>query len=67
MIYILKIKGTTKIPDFIQIRDENLSLKAYFRSDQVEKGLQKNNIDDINGEIFKTIKSMPFGKIKKIK
>ena len=28
MIHILKIKGTDKIPDFVQIRDENLSLKA---------------------------------------
>ena len=43
MLYVLKIKGTTTIPDFVQIRDENLTLRAYFRLSQVEKGLKKNN------------------------
>ena len=46
MIHLLKIKGTDKIPDFVQIRDEKLSLKAYFRADQIEKGLKKNDIID---------------------
>ena len=65
MMYILKIKGTQKIPNFVQIRDENLSLKAYFRADQVEKGLQKNKIDDKSGEIQEIIQQIPFGKIFK--
>jgi len=64
-MYILKIKGTQKIPNFVQIRDENLSLKAYFRADQVEKGLQKNKIDDKSGEIQEIIQQIPFGKIFK--
>ena len=67
MIYILKIKGTEKIPDFVQIRDENMSLIAYFRTDQVDKGLKKYNlISDIN-QLKNKIKEMPFGKIKKYK
>ena len=45
MLYILKIKGTDKIPDFVQIRDENMSLKAYFRLDQQERGLVKNHFE----------------------
>ena len=65
MIHLLKIKGTDKIPDFVQIRDEKLSLKAYFRADQIEKGLKKNNIIDDQGKLIKHIKSMPFGKISK--
>ena len=65
MIYVLKIKGTDKIPDFVQIRDEKLSLKAYFRADQIEKGLKKNNIIDKQGKLMKHIKSIPFGKIFK--
>ena len=44
MIYILKIKGTDKIPDFIQIRDEDMTLRAYFRMDQQESGIRKNNL-----------------------
>ena len=45
MLHIIKIKGTDKIPDFVQIRDKNLSLRAYFRVDQIERGLEKNNIN----------------------
>tara|TARA_B100001029_G_C14988893_1_gene410766 strand:+ start:581 stop:793 length:213 start_codon:yes stop_codon:yes gene_type:complete len=63
MIHLLKIKGTDKIPDFVQIRDEKLSLKAYFRADQIEKGLKKNDIIDKKGKLMQYIESMPFGKI----
>ena len=65
MIHILKIKGTEKIPDFVQIRDNNLSLKAYFRADQVDRGLKKNNINDPEGKIKKAIMDSDFGKIFK--
>ena len=45
MIYILKIKGTDKIPDFVQIRDKNMALRAYFRLSQQERGLKKNKLE----------------------
>ena len=45
MLYILKIKGTDKIPDFVQIRDEKMTLIAYFRLSQIERGLIKNNLE----------------------
>ena len=64
-MHILKIKGTDKIPDFVQIRDNNLSLRAYFRVDQIERGLKKNNIIDEQGKLMKYIKSIPFGKMSK--
>jgi hypothetical protein len=65
MMHILKIKGTDKIPDFVQIRDDNLSLKAYFRADQIDRGLKKNNINDPEGKIKKAIINSNFGKIFK--
>ncbi len=65
MIYILKIKGTEKIPDFVQIRDENMSLIAYFRADQLDTGLKKYNLIPNIKELKNKIKEMPFGKIKK--
>ena len=65
MLHIIKIKGTEKIPDFVQIRDNNLSLRAYFRVDQIEKGLKKNNINDKQGKLIECIQSIPFGKIFK--
>jgi len=67
MMHILKIKGTDKIPDFVQIRDDNLSLKAYFRADQIDRGLKKNNINDPEGKIKKAIINSDFGKIFKFK
>ena len=65
MLHIIKIKGTNKIPDFVQIRDNNLSLRAYFRVDQIEQGLKKNNINDTQGKLIERIQSIPFGKIFK--
>ena len=67
MLYILKIKGTKTIPDFVQIRDESMTLRAYFRLSQQEKGLKKNNLlKEANG-IMKLLEKMPYGKIYEYK
>jgi hypothetical protein len=65
-MHILKIKGKAKIPDYIQIRDDNFTLKAYFRVDRPEKSLDKIGLGERKEEILKLIKEMPFGKILKI-
>ena len=65
VFYILKIKGTKIIPDFIQIRDEKMTLRAYFRVSQIERGLEKNNLKQYTEELTKIIKKLPFGKIHK--
>ncbi len=63
MLYVLKIKGTETIPDFVQIRDKDLTLLAYFRLSQIEKGLKKSNLEkDLEG-LSLLIKKIPFGKI----
>ena len=66
MIYILKIKGTKKIPDFVQIRDEDMTLRAYFRMDQQESGIRKNNLEKYAQEIIYVLDKIPFGKLKKL-
>ncbi len=66
MIYILKIKGTEKIPDFVQIRDEDMTLRAYFRMDQQESGIRKNNLEKYAKEIICILNEIPFGKLKKL-
>ena len=66
MIYILKIKGTEKIPDFVQIRDEDMTLRAYFRMDQQESGIRKNNLEKYAKEIIYVLDKIPFGKLKKL-
>jgi len=65
MFYILKIKGTKMIPDFIQIRDEKMTLRAYFRVSQKKIGLKKNNLEKYSQEMTKIIEKLPFGKIHK--
>jgi|TARA_B110000263_G_scaffold114732_1_gene99972 hypothetical protein len=65
VFYILKIKGTSIIPDFIQIRDEKMTLRAYFRLSQKEIGLKKNNLEEYSKEIIEIIEKLPFGKIHK--
>ena len=67
MLYILKIKGTKIIPDFVQIRDENMTLIAYFRLSQAENGLKKNNLESNSYKILKLLKTLPFGKVFKLK
>ncbi len=65
MMYVLKIKGTTTIPDFVQIRDENMTLRAYFRLSQAQKGLKKNNLENESESIISLLEKIPFGKIHK--
>ena len=63
MLYVLKIKGTKTIPDFVQIRDKNMTLRAYFRLSQAEKGLKKNKLNNESNGILALLDKMPFGKI----
>ena len=65
MLYILKIKGTKTIPAFVQIRDEQMTLCAYFRLSQQESGLKKNNLEANSKEIMALLESIPYGKIHK--
>ena len=67
MLYILKIKGTKIIPDFVQIRDENMTLIAYFRLSQAENGLKKNKLENSSEKILNLLETLPFGKVFKLK
>jgi len=65
VLYILKIKGTTKIPDFVQIRDKKMTLIAYFRLNQIKQGLKKNNLENETTGITNLLSKIPYGKIHK--
>ncbi len=65
-MYILKVKGTAKIPDYVQLRDDNFTLLAYFRVDRPEKAIVKAGLGEKEKEIIELIGSMPFGKIQKL-
>lgn len=65
-MYILKIKGTAKIPDYVQLRDDNFTLLAYFRVDRPEKALSKAGLGDQEAKIIQIINELPYGKIQKL-
>ena len=65
-MYIIKVKGIAKIPDYIQLRDDQFTLLAYFRVDRPEKAIEKCGLADKVEYIIQIIKDLPFGEIKKL-
>ncbi|HKR06528.1 MAG TPA: fructose-6-phosphate aldolase [Bacteroidia bacterium] len=65
-MYILKIKGKAKIPDYVQLRDNNFTLLAYFRVDRPSKALAKCGLTNKEDYIVKMIENIPFGKVQKL-
>jgi hypothetical protein len=65
-MYIIKVKGKAKIPDYIQIRDENFVLVAYFRADRPMKNPEKFGLEGKEEELQKLIDELPFGKLQKL-
>jgi hypothetical protein len=65
-MYILKIKGSDRIPDYIQIRDDEFTLIAYFRADHKSQVLQHIGLMSKENEINKIIKEMPYAKILRL-
>ncbi len=65
-MYIIKVKGKAKIPDYIQLRDENFVLIAYFRADRPLKKLEKYGLEGKEDELRELINTIPFGKLQKL-
>jgi hypothetical protein len=65
-MYILKIKGGARIPGYIQVRDNNFTLIAYFRDDNKSTGLDQCGFSVKKDEIIRLIQEMPYGKIFKL-
>jgi hypothetical protein len=64
-MYILKIKGSARIPDYIQIRDNDFTLIAYFRSDRPEHALKKLKLQIYIDSATEIFRNLPYGKIQK--
>ena len=65
-MYVIKVRGVAKIPDYVQLRDEKFTLLAYFRLDRPEKALDKAGLADQTEYIMEKIKDLPFGQILKL-
>ena len=65
-MYIIKVKGKAKIPDYIQVRDANFVLVAYFRADRPMNSVEKFGLEGKEEQLEELIKSLPFGKLQKL-
>ena len=65
-MYVIKVKGVAKIPDYVQLRDDAFTLLAYFRVDRPDKSLEKLGLGEKTADIMEIVKEMPFGQIKKL-
>lgn len=65
-MYVIKVKGVAKIPDYVQLRDDTFTLLAYFRVDRPDKSLEKLGLGDRAADIMEIVNNMPFGQIKKL-
>ena len=65
-MYIIKVKGIAKIPDYVQLRDDKFTLLAYFRVDRPDKSLEKIGLAEKSEYIMNLVKDLPFGQILKL-
>ena len=65
-MYIIKVKGKAKIPDYIQLRDDNFVLIAYFRADRPLKNLDRYGLEGKEDALATLIESLEFGKLQKL-
>ena len=63
-MYIIKVKGKAKIPDYIQLRDEGFVLIAYFRADRPLKDLHRYGLEGKENELAAVISGLAFGKLQ---
>jgi len=65
-MYIIKVKGKAKIPDYIQLRDEDFVLIAYFRADRPLKNMEKYGLGGKEDALSAVISRLSFGKMEKL-
>ena len=51
VIYLIKIKGKAKIPDYVQLRDEDFTLIGYFRPGRNEKSVKTLDLTHVHDQI----------------
>lgn len=62
--YLLKVKGLAKIPDYVQVRDENFTLICYIRPDRTEKRTPLP--EGLLERLSTTFPQLPYGVVKAV-
>lgn len=64
-MYLIKTKGTSRIPDFVQIRDNDFILIEHCKIDSATEFLKNTNLTE-NQNISDSIHKMPYGILQKL-
>jgi hypothetical protein len=65
--YLMKVRGKAKIPDYIQLRDENLTLIGYFRPGRLERLARVFDEPEQTRNLEQAINELEeYGRIKKV-
>jgi len=64
-MYFIKTKGTAKIPDYVQIRDNNFALIEHITLNKINDFINNSDFND-KQKIKDMLADAPFGKIIKI-
>lgn len=63
-MYLMKIAGNGKIPDYLQIRDDKYTLVAYFRADRIDQGLARYKMEQYSKSLHDCVGNLSFGELK---
>jgi hypothetical protein len=64
-MYILKTKGTAKIADYVQVRDEHFALVKHLKLSEIEKFFRKE-ASCCGEDALADVHNLPFGKLTKL-
>lgn len=65
--YLMKVKGKAKIPDYIQLRDESMTLIGYFRPGRKERLLKVVPDEHLADQLQVAIEGMEnYGKLLRV-
>ena len=66
-LFVIKVRSSSKIPDFYQIRDERFVLRSYCRLDRAPKDLDKLGLGGKEEEFRHFLQTIPFGLMRRIR
>jgi hypothetical protein len=65
-MYLIKTKGSSNIPEYIQLRNNDFVLISHFRTDKANSSIIKHGLEDHKNEILEIINRLPYGILYKI-
>lgn len=66
-MYFLKTKGTTQIPDFIQVRDDEMALIAHLGINRLKENLQNIFLETEIEKAYNLLNNLDYGILIEIK